>query len=224
MKDTLEHRIAACGEGRAIWEQPKRLMARMCEQYRPEYLTTGSCTLSSRYRHLNVEGQCSGHWHRSSCSAPNKHGLLRYRFSWTSCRGQDWSWPAPKRGGIGWATLSQYWIGGRRYDRIHGDRRPIGRLWVNGGSIMIDHGSGWVYTTMGAWHRWSSHVIGGRVQEGARMHDECECTQREREWAQWDGTCNWGRMNRIVAMKTWCCDSALETTESWTRTGVQCSS
>jgi hypothetical protein len=29
MKDTLEHRITACGEGRAIWEHSKRLMAWM---------------------------------------------------------------------------------------------------------------------------------------------------------------------------------------------------
>jgi hypothetical protein len=36
---------------------------------------------------------------------------------------------------------------------------------------MTGQGSGWVYTMMGAWHRWLSHVIGGR--DVWRNEQEC---------------------------------------------------
>ena len=53
MKDTLEHRITACGEGRDIWEHSRSLIAQML---RTTPSMTGSYILSSRHGPQHVTG------------------------------------------------------------------------------------------------------------------------------------------------------------------------
>jgi hypothetical protein len=128
MKDTLEHRITDCEEGRAAWEHSKRLMA---------------CMLRTIPARIPDEWLLHPQFHiwppkRRRAILWTLAQVILFRTQQTrTLKLQDfmdfpqrsrWKPTRSKRGGIVWETISQYWIGGLSCVCIDGDRRTVGRL------------------------------------------------------------------------------------------------